>query len=108
MPTLVNAQTLKDAPHPGQQLVETHCTICHNLDYVAMQPRLTQKQTLSLWTDTVRKMVQSYGAKIPDQHTEKAIINYLVSQSETFSVPHHGVAEEDADILRTQTNFAPR
>ena len=93
LPIQVGAQTLEDAPHPGQQLIETYCTVCHNLDYVAMQPRLTREQTQSLWTNTVRKMVQSYGAEIPNQLTEQAIIDYLILRSELSSEHHHAVAE---------------
>lgn len=104
----VGAQTLEDAAHPGQQLVETYCTVCHNLDYVAMQPRLTRKQAQTLWTKTVRKMVQSYGAEIPNRLTEQAIIDYLISRSELSSEHHHAFAEEDADISDTQTSFAPQ
>ena len=108
LPLHVGAQTLEDTPHSGQKLLETYCTVCHNLDYVAMQPRLTQKQAQNLWTKTVRKMVQSYGAEIPDRLTEEAIIDYLILQSERSSEPHHAFAEEDADTSHTETSFAPQ
>lgn len=107
-PIQAGAQTLEETPHPGQQLVETYCTVCHNLDYLAMQPRLTQEQAQNLWTNTVRKMMQSYGAEIPDRLTEETIIDYLSSRSEKPSEHHHAIAEEDADTSRTQTNFAPQ
>ncbi len=108
LPIHVGAQTLEDVPHPGQELLETYCTVCHNLDYVEMQPRLTQKQAQNLWTNTVKKMVQLYGAEIPNRLTQQAIIDYLILQSERFSAPHHASAEEDADISHTQTNFVPQ
>ena len=108
LPIHAGAKTLEDAPHPGQQLVETYCTVCHNLDYVAMQPRLTREQAQNLWTNTVRKMVQSYGAEIPDRLTEETIIDYLTSRSEKPSEPYHAFAEEDADTSHTETSFAPR
>ena len=89
LPIHVGAQTPEETPHPGQKLIETYCTVCHNLDYVAMQPRLTSEQAQTLWTNTVRKMVQSYGAEIPDRLTERAIIDYLISQSELSSEHQH-------------------
>ena len=67
-----------------------------------MQPRLSREQAQTLWTNTVRKMVQSYGTPIPDQLTEQAIIDYLISQSEKLA-PHPD-AEADADISYTQMN----
>ena len=107
LPLHVGAQTLEDVPPQGQRLIETYCTTCHNLDYVAMQPRLTREQTQTLWAKTVRKMVQSYGAEIQNRVTEEAIIDYLISQSEIASEYHRAFAEEGADISRIQTSFAP-
>lgn len=108
LPISVCAQTLEAVPHPGQQLLETYCTVCHNLDYVEMQPRLTQKQAQNLWPNTVNKMVQLYGAEIPNQLTQQAIIDYLILLSKRSSSPHHASAEEDADISHTHTNFVPQ
>ena len=69
-----------------------------------MQPRLSREQAQTLWTNTVRKMVRSYGAPIPNQLTEQAIIDYLISQSEKLAPRPDAVAEADADISYTQMN----
>ena len=42
LPVYVEAQTLDTKPHPGHMLLETYCTVCHNLDYVTMQHRITR------------------------------------------------------------------
>jgi len=62
-------------PGEGLQKVETFCNICHSLDYIAMQPKLTKLQ----WTATVTKMIKVFGAPIPEEGT-KVIVNYLVAQ----------------------------
>ena len=108
LPVYVEAQTLDTKPHPGHMLLETYCTVCHNLDYVTMQPRITREQALDLWTNTVRKMVHAYGAELPNRSIEQDIINYLVQQSVTPSEHFPALAEEDVDTSRTQTNSAPR
>ena len=99
---------LQDSPRTGQKLVETYCTVCHNLDYVEMQPHLTQEQAQKLWANTVRKMMQSYGAKIPDRATKQLIIDYLVSQSTSLSARSPGLAEEAAGTAHRRTNSSPQ
>ncbi|GEM_PF-2280889 len=108
LPIQAGTQTFQSSPQLGQQLTETHCTLCHNLDYITMQPRLTREQTQSLWKKTVKKMVESYGAEIADQVIKKTIIDYLISQSKIISRSPYTFAGEGADISHTQTNFAPR
>lgn len=63
---------LPQGPH-----LETYvkdCLICHSARYVSMQPRFSQ----AVWEKEVKKMVDAYGAAIPeaDQHE---IVEYLVA-----------------------------
>lgn len=59
----------------GKEKVVTYCSICHSVDYVTMQPPLTNAQ----WTATVNKMIKVFGAPIGEEDS-KAIIDYLVAQ----------------------------
>jgi cytochrome c5 len=76
----VHAITLPDIPAElkdgdGKVLTESHCNICHSLDYIIMQPKFTQAQ----WTATVNKMIKTYGAPLSQEDAEK-IIQYLSAQ----------------------------
>lgn len=62
-------------PGEGFTKVETFCNICHSLDYIIMQPKLTKPQ----WTGTVTKMIKVFGAPITEEDA-KLIANYLVAQ----------------------------
>jgi len=56
-------------------LVESNCMICHSLEYINMQPALTEKQ----WEKTVDKMIKNFGAPVADSASRAAIIRYLVT-----------------------------
>jgi len=56
----------------GKDETERYCGICHSLDYITTQPKLSKAQ----WTATVNKMVKVMGAPIPDNEA-KRIIDYL-------------------------------
>lgn len=61
-------------PQAGNvELVEMHCTPCHSLRYIEMQPQLSHKA----WEKIVDKMINAYGAPIRDSVTRVDIINYL-------------------------------
>lgn len=62
-------------PGEGRDKTENYCIICHSLDYITMQPRLTAAQ----WTATVNKMIKVYGAPIQDDDA-KVISRYLTGQ----------------------------
>ncbi len=64
---------LKDGD--GRILTESHCNICHSLDYITMQPKFPKAQ----WTATVNKMIKTYGAPLPQEDAEK-IIQYISTQ----------------------------
>jgi sulfite dehydrogenase (cytochrome) subunit B len=48
------------APGEHKANVESFCSICHSLDYISMQPQLSEGQ----WTAIVNKMVKVFGAPI--------------------------------------------
>lgn len=61
-------------PGPNQRTFQTSCSICHSTRLVMTQPAFPQKQ----WTETVHKMVKTYGAPIaPD--AEGRIVEYLTA-----------------------------
>ena len=62
-------------PGEGLTKAETFCNICHSLDYIVMQPKLTKLQ----WTATVTKMIKIFGAPINEEDTT-LIVNYLAAQ----------------------------
>jgi cytochrome c5 len=59
----------------GKVMTETHCAVCHSLDYITMQPKFSRAQ----WTAVVNKMLKVMGAPI-NETDAKVIINYLTSQ----------------------------
>ena len=71
---LPNIQTELKAGE-GKEKTQTLCAICHSLDYITMQPRLTRAQ----WTATVNKMMKFAGAVINENDAQK-IIGYLTMQ----------------------------
>lgn len=60
-------------PGPEAELVATHCSACHSLDYIRTQPR---GKGASFWRDSVTKMVAVYGAPIGDKDAAR-IAAYL-------------------------------
>lgn len=60
--------TLKNGP--GKDTVEAMCSGCHSLDYIPLNsPFLDQKG----WAAEVNKMINAYGAPIPQADAAKAI-----------------------------------
>jgi cytochrome c553 len=57
---------------PDRDTVSRYCGICHGVEYVPMQPRLSKSQ----WTATVTKMIKAFGAPVPQEDADK-IIGYL-------------------------------
>ena len=64
---------LKETSEPGFELTSNACTVCHSVDYIAMQPR---GQGKDFWTGEVTKMVNVYGATVQDAE-RPAIVDYL-------------------------------
>ena len=59
---------------PNVQEYEKDCLICHSARYVTMQPGFSR----STWEKEVKKMVDAYGATVPEDDRSK-IVDYLVA-----------------------------
>jgi sulfite dehydrogenase (cytochrome) subunit B len=59
---------------PNVEIYSKDCLLCHTARYVAMQPRFPK----SVWQSEVKKMVDAYGAPIPDAD-QALIVEYLVA-----------------------------
>ena len=59
---------------PHVDAYQKNCLICHSARYVAMQPRFPQ----AVWEKEIKKMVDAYGAVIPDAE-QPEIVEYLVA-----------------------------
>lgn len=64
---------LKDAP--GKDTVEAMCAGCHSLDYIPLNSPFMNRQT---WTAEVNKMINAYGAPIPQADAAK-VADYLTT-----------------------------
>jgi cytochrome c5 len=72
--TIVLPQYAPEIPAgPHVDTYRKNCLVCHSARYVAMQPRFPQ----AVWEKEVKKMVDAYGAQIPDAE-QKEIVEYLV------------------------------
>ena len=57
----------------GHEKVVAYCSICHSTEYIFMNAPVLDAAG---WEKAVLKMVQAYGAPIPDDD-QKLIISYL-------------------------------
>ena len=64
--------TAELAPGPGRDTVLGHCSMCHSVTYITMQPPLPA----ATWEAEVHKMIKTFGAPIQDAQA-KEIITYL-------------------------------
>src|SRR5271169_762045 len=62
------------AAGPNVDVYRKDCLICHSARYVSMQPRFSK----TVWQSEVKKMVDVYGAPIPDAD-QALIVEYLVA-----------------------------
>lgn len=56
----------------GREITQGYCDLCHSVTYITMQPPLPAVT----WGDEVYKMINTYGAFIPEEEA-KQIIAYL-------------------------------
>ncbi len=54
---------------PGMDTVEAMCSGCHSLDYIPLNSPFLDKQG---WTAEVNKMINAYGAPIPQADAARA------------------------------------
>lgn len=72
-PAIAKEKPIELKKGPGLDEVETHCAICHSLDYIEMNsPFLNAAQ----WDAEVAKMIRAMGAPI-DEADAKTIADYL-------------------------------
>ncbi len=57
---------------PDRDKAVAFCGICHSIEYIPMQPKMSRAQ----WNATVTKMIKAFGAPIPQEDADK-IVNYL-------------------------------
>jgi hypothetical protein len=62
------------ATGPDRDKVTAYCGICHGVEYIPMQPKMSKTQ----WTGTVTKMIKVFGAPVPQEDADK-IIDYLAA-----------------------------
>jgi mono/diheme cytochrome c family protein len=70
-------ETAKLAPGPNLDIAQSHCGICHSVDYIATQPR-NFANPRAVWTAEVAKMRKAYGAPMTDEDAAK-IADYLTA-----------------------------
>jgi len=56
----------------GSEITAASCILCHSLDYISTQPRLTRDQ----WKAIVSKMQQKFGAPINPEKVDM-LLGYL-------------------------------
>ena len=71
----LDSSTLKLSPAAGYAETEARCATCHSRDYITTQPPHKGKD---FWTAEVTKMVNVYGAPIPEEE-RAAIAEYLAT-----------------------------
>ena len=60
------------ADGPNRDKAAGFCAICHGVEYIPMQPKMSKAQ----WAATVTKMVKAFGAPIPQEDADR-ISEYL-------------------------------
>ena len=69
------AETAQLKPGPHLDTAQRYCIACHSVDYIYMQPSLSEPQ----WRAIVGKMKKVMGAPIEDADVD-ALVQYLMSQ----------------------------
>jgi cytochrome c5 len=62
------------ADGPNKEIYQRNCLTCHTARYVSMQPHFSK----TVWQNEVKKMVDAYGAPIPEAD-QALIVEYLVA-----------------------------
>lgn len=65
-------ETAKLKPGPGLELAGSQCVLCHSVDYISTQPRLSVAQ----WRASILKMQTKYGAPIATNNVD-ALVDYF-------------------------------
>jgi mono/diheme cytochrome c family protein len=67
-------ETARLKPGTGVELASSQCVLCHSVDYISTQPRLSAAQ----WRAAVVKMQTKYGAPIATNNVD-ALVDYLAT-----------------------------
>jgi hypothetical protein len=65
-------ETAKLKPGSGLELASSQCVLCHSVDYISTQPRLSATQ----WRAAIVKMQTKYGAPIATNNVD-ALVDYF-------------------------------
>lgn len=88
---------------PGRDEFMRACVACHSARYVTMQPPFSRRQ----WEETVRKMMNSYGAPADEFQTGK-IVDYLYAiDGDDPRPPTQNFAADDDEIGATASVAVP-
>jgi hypothetical protein len=71
--TLAGEETIQLREAPGRETTTAFCSACHSLDYIEMNARVFDRTG---WDKSVRKMIERFGAPIPEEDAQR-IIAYL-------------------------------
>src|SRR5439155_26922608 len=77
---------------PGRDEFMRACVTCHSARYVTMQPPFSRRQ----WEETVRKMINTYGAPA-DEFQVGRIIDYLCAIDGNGTSPQTHDSSSDDD-----------
>jgi cytochrome c5 len=66
-------ETVQLREAPGREVTTAFCATCHSLDYIEMNAEVFDR---SGWEKSVRKMIDRFGAPIPEQDA-RTISDYL-------------------------------
>lgn len=86
---------------PGRDEFMRTCVACHSARYVTMQPPFSRQQ----WGETVRKMMNSYGAPA-DEFQAGKIVDYLYAIDGDGSRPPTQAPAADDDEIGATANVA--
>ncbi len=81
------------APGRHAEIANAQCLVCHSVEYVVTQPRLSR----TAWKASLEKMQLKYGAQIPPEQVSP-LLDYLVQ--------HYGV-ENSNSIAQTSLPVPP-
>lgn len=99
-------ETQSFKPGPGAGLANGNCLTCHSVEYVAMQPPLSQ----TAWTAEVKKMRDKYGAQIPEDQIAP-IVDYLtqtygvVTNGQPAVAPAESLPSANLDVVALATRY---
>ncbi|MBM0104837.1 hypothetical protein JM946_08760 [Steroidobacter sp. S1-65] len=71
--SLAGEQDIRLKEAPGHDVTTSRCAVCHSLDYITMVAPVMNR---SAWQQSVRKMIDVFGAPVTDQEAS-SIIEYL-------------------------------